>query len=164
QGIMSLSSSSKGGLWFCFNNEGSFGFYDGEKFLPIENDLWKEHNGGVISIKEIRDGALWVGTSEGTARWVKDNFKETFFDTDLKYVSSFTEDSKGRVWIGTTEQGLFYWQKGTILPFPDEFFKKEKRIIFCVVEDQQGNIWVGTQAGLRCYNPDFTLKEIPPFY
>ncbi len=72
-------------------------------------------------------------------------------------VLSFMEDSHGRVWAGTVEKGLFYWQDGKMNELPDDFLKQH--LIFALAEDAQGQIWVGTEVGLRCFSADLKPKQ-----
>ena len=56
-------------------------------------------------------------------------------------VSALTEDTEGRLWIGT-EAGLAMWQDGHIIPFaPGEQFKG--KAITALFKDRQGSMWLG---------------------
>ncbi len=68
------------------------------------------------------------------------------------------EDAHHRIWLGTAEQGLFYWQAGQIKSFPDGALKT--KAIFAVAVDAQGRIWVGTQAGVQCYDSNFARHDL----
>jgi len=161
QTISSLASSSKGGLWFGING-GSLGYYDGEdKFSSIESNRWVTPQMNVQQVRETSDGALWVGASTGAARFPGGTTNNLTINEQLWNVMAVYEDAQHRVWLGTTEQGLYYWEDGKFKLFPDATLKKET--IFAVVVDTVGRLWVGTQWGLRCYDSDFKPKEILPF-
>jgi PAS domain S-box-containing protein len=161
QTISSLTTSKDGGLWFGING-GSFGYYDGrENFSSIESNKWVTPQMNVQQVHEASDGSLWVGAYSGAARFIKGRTNDTIVNEQLWNVTAIYEDSRHRIWLGTTEQGLYYWEGGKFILFPDATLKKET--IFAVVIDTVGRLWVGTQWGLRCYDSDFKPKEILPF-
>ena len=69
---------------------------------------------------------------------------------------------QGRIWAGTSQSGLYYWQGGQFNRFPDE--EVNRSIVFAVTEDAAGRIWVGTETGLRCYDAGFHRQDIGGFY
>jgi PAS domain S-box-containing protein len=160
QMVTAISSSRSGGLWFGIDS-GAVGFYDGNKsFSSLERESWVSAQMNVRTLAEVDDGSLWVGSGKGTAHWIPDRTNETVFAGHIATVSSICEDSDHRVWLGTTELGLYYWQNGEFHQFPDEKLKKET--IFALAVDAQGLLWVGTQWGLHCYERDGRQKQIPP--
>jgi PAS domain S-box-containing protein len=162
QEIRSLSRAKDGGMWVSVGR-GGFGFYDGEKFTPIEDERWAATSTESTTVFESSDGAVWTGGDQGLGRWVKGKPRETFYNTNYQNrVLCFFEGSQGRVWMGSVERGLLYWQAGKLHTFPDESLKKEN--IFAVAEDAKGQIWAGTGNGLRCYDSKFQPKQIPAFY
>ena len=162
QAIQSLCRSKDGGMWLSISR-GNFGFYDGQKFFPVENQRWPETSTEATPVFETSDGAVWTGSDHGLGRWVKGKPLATFLDERYKsHVLSFCEGPGGRVWIGTVEQGLLYWQDGKLAPFPDESLKNDT--IFSVAEGSDGRIWVGTGNGLLCYDSKFQPVQIPDFY
>ncbi|HET7624090.1 MAG TPA: two-component regulator propeller domain-containing protein [Verrucomicrobiae bacterium] len=161
QMISALAASRDGGFWFGIRN-GSLGFHDKRgNFSPI-SAAWAEAGMNVLSLRETGDGAVWMGTGNGTARWIVGNTNQSQFFENLPNVSVIYQDSGNRVWLGTADRGLFYWQDGKIIPFPDPVFKTEG--VFAIAEDSLGRIWVGNKVGLRCYNPDFHPAAISPTY
>lgn len=64
------------------------------------------------------------------------------------YIISALEDSKGRLWIGTNNNGLFFLdnknakvqQAGTWIP--------RQCTVCSIIEDKSGNLWIGTDQGL----------------
>ena len=52
------------------------------------------------------------------------------------------EDRAGRLWLGTTADGLFYLNGGKF-----ELLPTSHREIDCLSDDQEGNLWVGTGGG-----------------
>ena len=153
--------ANTGGLWFGISS-GAFAFFDGQHFVPAPRQPWFDSHMNVLALQQTADGALWVGTDAGTARIVSGDTNATSFYEQLSACSALYQDHEGRVWLGTAQTGLYYWKNGALFPFPDDSLKQH--LIFAVVQDSEGRLWVGTDNGVRCYNPDFTQKQIPGFY
>ena len=155
--VTRLACAAKGGLWFGVDG-GSFGFYDRAQFYSMERKGWTDPAMGVGGLMEASDGWLWVGTGAGTARCLGgDTNKGTLFPK-IVGVSAICEDAQHRIWLGTTDLGLFYWQAGQLKPFPDSTLVN--KAIFAVAVDRQGRIWVGTQAGVQCYDANFVRHDL----
>ena len=161
QNVSCLSSSSRNGLWFGVAS-GSFGFYDGRQYIPFESHSWMEAGMNVIAIREAADASLWIGGDKGAARVIRGDTNANAFFDQTGNCSSFYDDRKGRVWLGTVQHGLFYWEKGQLNSFPDETLKQS--IIFTIAEDSQGNLWLGTENGARCYGANFQSNNIPDIF
>src|SRR5664280_2634462 len=158
--ITALSCSRNGGLWFGLRDS-SFGSYDDRAgFSPPPNESWVTPSMGVLSIREVRDGSVWVGANEGTARWVSGNVDLTTYYTNLQGGWTLYEGMGGRVWVGTVERGLYYWEAGKLSEFPDKTLRHDSVTAF--VEDRMGGLWVGTKLGLRHYDANFHLQAVPP--
>jgi signal transduction histidine kinase/ligand-binding sensor domain-containing protein/CheY-like chemotaxis protein len=157
QVISSLSSSKAGGLWFGLN-AGSLGYYDGQNFSPATNVNWVEPSMDVRSVWEDSNAVVWVAAQAVTGQFVKGAANEMSFGNQFKDGMAIGSGSRGRVWVGTAQHGLYYWQEGKIALFPDDSINQS--IIFAVAEDSAGQIWVGTENGLRCYDANFQRKEI----
>lgn len=153
--IKGLCAGRKGGLWVC-PARGGFGFYDGQQFSPAGEQT-------ASTLLEISDGSVLAGGDFGLGQWIQQNGqpRQSFSNNALGNFFSFSEGAQGRVWVGTVEHGLWSWQNGKLIPFPDEALKKES--VSAVAEDLEGQIWVGTQKDLRCFDSKFQPKQIPPF-
>lgn len=110
-----------------------------------------------------RQQRLWVGGTNGLDRY--DPASKTYIhfgrhDAGMRNMPSLMvrnifEDSRGRVWIGTLDAGVFIWVSddkplialGLEQGLPD-------LVVTGVTEDNAGNIWLGTYQGLARVNPD----------
>src|SRR5664280_227663 len=164
--VKSLSASQNGGLWLGLNHS-AFAYCDGRNVSFRGKEEWGGWSLNVNSILEARNGDLWIAAQTQAGRLSKAGTFELILPppgTNESYdVNTVYEDSHGRVWLGTSGKGLFYWQDGILNKFPDAAFAD--LIVRAVIEDQQGRLWVGTQMGLRCYDANFQKLpiEISPF-
>ena len=119
----------------------------------------------VTTVLQSRAGYLWVGTPHGLAR-----FDGVSFDlvgtregapAEGLHVTALTEDSAGRLWIGTQNAGLFCYTNRQLRRF--HAGRLSDRTINCIAEDPAGNLWVGTPLGLDCVRTNgvavFTARE-----
>jgi ligand-binding sensor domain-containing protein/signal transduction histidine kinase len=119
-------------------------------------DAWRTDAGlphnSVNAILQTRDGYLWLGTSNGLARFDGVRFA-TFRAMDHPGLRSnrilcLGEDRDGILWAGTEEGGLVRYEKDqfTSLTSADGLASDT---ILCVKPDGVGGLWVGTDAELN---------------
>jgi ligand-binding sensor domain-containing protein len=119
-------------------------------------DAWQTDEGlpnnAVTAIVQSRDGYLWIGTSNGLARFDGVRFT-TFRTVDTPELGSnlilcLYEDKEGVLWIGTDGGGLTRYERGRFL----ERSTKEglaSPAVLCACEDNDRQLWVGTPSGLN---------------
>lgn len=157
--VTSLASSHDGGLWVGLEH-GSFAYCDGRKVTFKGKDEWGGTHLNVHSILETRDHALWLAADVRTARLSLERHWQTIASNDT---TTLMEDSKGRVWFGTSHHGLFWWEKGVLNQFPDHIVDAQD--IRALAEDRDGRLWIGTDLGPLCYDTNFLRKDLPfPWY
>ena len=116
-------------------------------------------------IMQDHTGMIWTGTNEGVNVFdpdelVRDNTKYINFHFDVNddrsinnnEVKAIFEDSKGRIWFGTTGGGLNLLVRENPLErsWFQHYTSKEglsNEIIQTIMEDNQGFIWVTTEGG-----------------
>ncbi|MGD0206242.1 MAG: two-component regulator propeller domain-containing protein [Verrucomicrobiota bacterium] len=158
--INGLARRSGGGLWFGLER-GSFGYFDGELFHSLQRDEWGGPFATVHSVLETHDRKMLLGGSGLAGNWINTNTFNSLLPTNNADVFSIYEDPHGRIWMGTAEHGLFYWENGRLTPFPDRTLRNA--VISAIAVDRAGNIWVGSASGLRCYGPNFRPVPSPEF-
>ncbi len=157
QDVRQMQCAEDGKVWFSIGG-GGYGSYDGKKFSPISDSRWTAPGANSNFILVAHDGAIWTASVFGWGRWMPGKPEETHFDDKLGPVITLWEDRLGRVWIGTPEKGLFYWEHGDLKSFPDTDLKQHN--IRSIVQDRAGDLWVGTSSGTYRYDADFHRKEI----
>lgn len=66
-------------------------------------------------------------------------------------ITCMLEDSKGRLWLGTTHAGLYRYDGKLFYRYTTAHGLSDTTI-HCLAEDNQGNIWIGTAHGLCRYD------------
>lgn len=117
------------------------------------------HNGlshaYVSEILQTRDGYVWITTNEGINRYDGYTVKQYLTNEhnplqlgDLR-TRALCEDRRGRLWIGTKQEGLLLFDRVRNRFLQTHLGPKDnpKRLDFTthrMVEDADGNLWIGT--------------------
>jgi len=160
--ISCLAPAADGGLWFGVAGSGFGAYHQATGFSLVTNESWVSVQMLTTAVRETSDGALWVCSRAGTARRISADTNRSLFLGELPDGTALFEDSRQRVWVGTADEGLFYWKGGSLARFPDDSLKAAA--VLAMAEDPAGRLWMGTRAGLRCYDAQFRPVEIPPLY
>ena len=145
-------------LWTCLF---SMSFYTAEaaqkdEFLSgFQQTVYDQENGlgsaEVNCIYQTRSGYIWIGTDGGLYRFNGKEFRVfNLWDTDkddIYFINSLFQDSKGRLWVGTANYGLFYIEGSTSTHFTQEYYDGIK-CINDVTETADGTIYVAASVGL----------------
>ncbi len=118
-------------------------------------DAWRMEEGlphdSVTALLQSREGYLWVGTSNGLARF--DGVRFTTFraleNPELRgnRIRTLHEDSRGRLWIGIAGGGVTSYHDGQFIAHTSRQALSSEEVL-CLATDRQGNLWVGTGYGL----------------
>jgi signal transduction histidine kinase/ligand-binding sensor domain-containing protein len=95
-----------------------------------------------------REGALWIGTNRGLARWTDGNLQILPVTDVLANASvlSLLEDREGNLWAGTETDGVHILRDQRFRTFgAREGLSSDA--ISTVVEDKAGTLWAGTSGG-----------------
>ena len=124
--------------------------------LTINNGL---SQGMVNTMIQDHFGFMWFGTKDGLNRY--DGYHFVVYrhhpsdpnSVGDNFIQQVFEDSKGRLWIGTSDHGVDYFdrEKETFTHFrhgESENTLSDDRIE-CITEDRNGAIWISTQNGLN---------------
>lgn len=142
-----------------------------DKTFTTYNQANSSVNNYIYSIKEAKNGDLWIITSSDLIRFdlAQDKFEHFGHDVNdstslsSKQLYAVFEDSKGNIWVGT-DQGL------NVIKKTDKGFKcylTEDGLpdngIRSILEDDHGNLWLGTFKGLSKFIDAVNLPEHPRF-
>lgn len=131
--------------------------------LDRDNQIWVATNGkGIFRIRGNFERLSDVGSYSGQFDFQQIDDKNAVL-TDNK-IWSLYEDSKGDIWIGTLDGGLYIIPYKTSTPIQVELKKEENSIksIKSFYEDRYGNFWIGTEKQGLFLRP-VGSQEFKPF-
>lgn len=104
-------------------------------------------NNKIYAVCKTKRGFVLAGSFNGLDIFRNKKFERINEPKNIQgaSITAITEDSKGRVWVGTEDHGVFvYEQNGNGLSFKQEFHKTGDVDLFQalkICEDSKGNIW-----------------------
>jgi diguanylate cyclase (GGDEF)-like protein len=131
---------------------------------PTENRQLQDslpHN-NILTLSEDNQGAVWIGTQSGLARYVGENKFETFLpfsndDGSGGLITKIAVDRKNNLWLGSEQKGLFYFdpQDQSVVQYQTKNDGKSlpSNYIRSLMIEENGDLWVGTGAGLAIFKP-----------
>ncbi|MBN1894911.1 hypothetical protein JW906_10470, partial [bacterium] len=189
--IWSICEDPSGDPWFATND--GINRFDRKQdrfyhFTHNPDDASSIATGLIQSVLWDHDGRLWAGTNGGGLyrclynrsephrmryiRYKPDSRKTDAFGSS--YASTLLQDHWNRIWIGTTDDGLFrmVFREGSQNPLfvryrhvPGRSESLSSDNIMCLYEDRAGSLWIGTEGdGLNRLvekHPGHSSQEIP---
>ncbi|MET0328761.1 MAG: two-component regulator propeller domain-containing protein, partial [Luteimonas sp.] len=118
---------------------------------------------GVGFLETDADGALWVGTKGGVARWTGNGFDHVSMPPDVSsLVNGLVFDAQGDLWIGAQGGGVVRRADGRTEPMPWNDPVLDKPVLHMLVQDRDGARWFDTRSGLA-RESDGRLVDVPLF-
>ena len=107
-------------------------------------------------ICQTKNGFIWIGSYSGLIRYDGSTFE--LFDASLgvSSVVSLYEDSRGRLWIGTNDNGVAFYDNGSFT-FYGKVEGLKSSSIRAIEEDKDGNILIATTLGMAYVDTDDKL-------
>jgi ligand-binding sensor domain-containing protein len=111
--ILALFTAADGTVWAGSRASGLFAIRNGRVDARYTTAEGLVHN-SVRTIGQTRDGALWIGTTDGVSRFSEGRFTSFTAADGLAstHVRSIHEDADGTLWIGTYGGGLHRYRHG----------------------------------------------------
>lgn len=115
------------------------------KVYDASNGLPTSEANAVLGAK---DGYVWLGGYSGIIRYDGSSFERLPSTDGLTNCRGLFEDSRGRVWVATNDNGVVVidGSRNTHFTRADGLSSSSNR---CFSEDKEGNIYVGSTAGLN---------------
>ena len=110
----------------------------------------------IRTIRESRDGAVWIGTISGLRRLdggVRGNPFAAPRIVDGTNISALYESPSGQMWIATYGRGLMRVDASGLATLSAPASLPHDNVL-AVFEDGEGNVWVGTHGGLLRLRPE----------
>ncbi len=163
--ISSIYEDSRKNLWVGSFN-GNLSLFDREKesFIPVYYHSEKLSNNRIWNITGDREGIIWISTYRNglySMRFSDDgnpelvHYVKDFNDAgsiSSNSIITVSEDSNGRLWIGTENGGLIIFDREnakfiTLRSDPFDEMSLSSNSIWTIYEDRTGNLWIGTYTG-----------------
>lgn len=149
-------------------------FLASDKVYAIKKDITGQGNGYLSvlydnsnglptseanAIVQSEDGFIWIGGYSGLIRYDGNEFYRYDASLGITSVVSLYVDRRDRLWVGTNDNGVALYEKGTF-----HFFGKDKELnslsIRSITEDGNGNIFIATTEGLAYIDKDNVLHKL----
>ncbi len=136
-----------GGGYAASNQLKNMGYY--AQMYDAKNGLPTSEANFVLGTDE---GYIWIGGYSGIIRYDGSNFYR-FNNTDgLTSARALFEDSQGRIWIGTNDNGVVYFDDKRNPIHLTDAMGLPSSSIRTFAEDEKGNILIGTTDGIAFYD------------
>jgi signal transduction histidine kinase/ligand-binding sensor domain-containing protein/FixJ family two-component response regulator len=149
---------SRGYIWIAtFDGLNRFDGNDVTVYKHNPDDPWSISSSDTRCVVEDAAGDIWVCTAQGPNKFdpATEQFVSYAFDpsVDNSRVAAIFEDSKGRLWIGSSHGTLYQFDRTTETLSPVSSNSEFGRIL-AIVEDLEGTIWIGDSRGLTRFDPE----------
>ncbi|MGL5787730.1 MAG: two-component regulator propeller domain-containing protein [Bacteroidales bacterium] len=167
--VRSLSFDKLGNLWIGTEGNGLVRLnMKSDSQMVFRNDKNNPNSicgNFITSIFEDQFGVVWIGTTEGLSRFIKEKTEfENFSELSNITVNSITENKSGALLIGTEDGFAIYNRSGS-----DGFswFRENDQltnsllsnIVTSVYCDHSGAAWVGTSRGISLLMPGAVFQN-----
>ena len=125
---------------------------------------WNSSDGltgnSITDIIQAQSGYIYIGTYDGLVRF--DGFDFTTFtktsDEKYKFLSarSVMEDSLGRLWVGSNDEGIQMLDKNDSYTFTTKNGLPNNSVR-SIIEDKNKNVWIGTAGGVVYFDENLTI-------
>lgn len=125
-------------------------------------DKLEENEDEVRSLLQDSQGRYWTGFDYGYIK-ISNKYHQkigylspngqivsTQIPFDLNPIYALFEDSKGRIWIGTKDNGLYVWNNGSLQHYEyaaNNPYSLASNKVFDIDSDRKGRIWIATFGG-----------------
>lgn len=159
----------EGNLWFSSYTDDGLIKYDPktEEIKTFSYDQGLDYS-RIRSTMTASDGKIWVGTGNGV--YIIENDEVTnYYGSDLGMLNleilTISEDSKGRVFVGTDGAGVYIFENGELVHHLSRFEGLLSDIVLRTETDPiNGGTWIITGNSIAFYDMDTdTLRNITNF-
>ncbi|MCU0664853.1 MAG: diguanylate cyclase [Myxococcota bacterium] len=145
--VLALTLDQEGNLWVGTLGGGLSCFVDA-KVTPFGQPEGLDDSRDVRVIMQDSGDDMWIGTNVGLSRFHFGK-RVSFHGEELfagRMVTEALEDSRGRLWFGTFDNGLWRLRRNQWRGFSTENCLSSMRVSG-LAEREDGTIWLGSPAG-----------------
>ncbi len=174
--VSAIVQDHDGFIWI--GTEDGLNKYDGYNF-----EIFKRNPGDSLSLNDnqalamlvAKDGTLWIGGSlTGLSKYNSATKTFTRYNNDHSdpnslaedIIISFSEDTKGNLWVVTQNKGFDYMivNEGKFIHManmlqPD--YKIPEDLIYFIHQDKQNNLWVGADGKVHYFEISYSETGVP---
>lgn len=150
--IFDVHVDRTGAVWVA-SVSGIFRLERGSDAFESVNERMRE----VRTLVESADGAVWAAERHFVSRLIDGGRSATVLTVKHGNVSTILHDSRGNLWIGTFDHGLWLARRhgdGYTAPAPighRRVFSSEA--VYALFEDREKNVWASTPLGIHKFSP-----------
>lgn len=130
------------------------GLSTAKRVTQYKLDVWQEEQGlkhnSIVALEQSADGYLWLATYSELYRFDGVTFKSYKHSFDKAQPRSLFQDSRDRMWVGTSN-GLYLYVNGVFSRIAVDS-SLHLSTIFSIHELRDHSMLFGTQSGLIAYN------------
>jgi diguanylate cyclase (GGDEF)-like protein len=162
--IYSVMKDREGTIWLATNHGLSRLQKRVIETLSVKDGLREQE---VYPIYRDRKGDIWIGTTKGISLYrngkfeavdLRNNERNANYDYDAingsATVQAFFEDSKGKMWIGTSGN-LFILDNGKL----QRIKEAETYHVYAIIEDSSGIVWAASNKGVLQFQ-NYKLENV----
>jgi signal transduction histidine kinase/CheY-like chemotaxis protein/sugar lactone lactonase YvrE len=150
--VWSISSTKDGAIWFGTANAGLYRIDADDqvtRFMPRADDARSLPDASVGQLARAPDGALWIGTKAGVARWNGRAFERLPASAvNSPAINGLSVEPDGTLWIGTPEGVSVRWPNGSYSKAPWRELGVSDVILHVLLRDRSGQYWFDIPEGL----------------
>ncbi len=125
--------------------------YDSKNGLPTSD---------ANAIYCARNGFIWIGSYCGLIVYDGTSFGRMESSTGITNANAIYEDSTGRLWAGTNDNGLVVMDNDGRYIRYDDSDGLTSLSIRSITGDNEGNVYVGTTTGICYVDPELNLHKL----
>ena len=144
-GVTAISRRSNGAALFSSLAYGTL-TYKGGRFAILPSPPGELPKSAATPTSETTDSShlSWANILTSACRECSH-----FFAEPNSAVTSMTETTDGKVWLGTRDKGLFYMTEGRVFAVGNRLPGSK---ITCLLRLENGELWIGTEKGVLHWN------------